>query len=268
MQRIFLAAFMVVASFHIAWAAGYDLLNVGIQYANDEAWDNAIVWLNKALAAGDLLPDQVRAAHYNLAKSYSGAGKDGAAIPEYTAALAQTPDDIQLLTERAAAYMADGQSERAIADLEIAHAKRPKNARIDFSLGLANWSIGRQAEASAAFSNALKESKSQYAWLWLKLSEWKLKKETPAYHEGYRSGRWPRAIADMYAGEEDENFVLKNVKDYGDGENCEAMFYIAEWRLAHKDMDGGKSLLQRAVSECPRNYVELRMARMELEKLP
>jgi hypothetical protein len=65
MRKILFAAALLATSFTVAVGAGYDTLNVGIQYANDEAWDNAILWLGKALDAGDLLPDQARAAHYN-----------------------------------------------------------------------------------------------------------------------------------------------------------------------------------------------------------
>jgi tetratricopeptide (TPR) repeat protein len=107
---------------------GYSLLNIGIQYANDEAWDNAILWLGKAIDAGDLLPDQMRAARYNRAKAYAASGRSGTAIPDFDAALALTPDDVEILTERAFAYVADSHGDQALADLKKAREKNPRTS--------------------------------------------------------------------------------------------------------------------------------------------
>jgi len=268
MRRILLALSMFAASIGAAGGAGYDALNVGIQYANDQAWDNALIWLDKAISAGDLLPDQVRAAHYNKAIAFARSGRPTEAIPEYTAALELTPDDVQLLVDRALAHLAAGQSERAVADLRIAHDKKPKNARINLALGLVNLVLDRPKDASAAFSDALDANKSRYAWLWLKISDLKQKKETPAYSGPYRSDRWPSVVVNMYAGKAEESEVLREVKDYGESENCEALFYIAEWRLLHNDPDGGKSLLQKTASDCSSDDMEPLMAKTELGKLP
>jgi tetratricopeptide (TPR) repeat protein len=265
MKKIALAALLLAGWTNSVWAAGYDALNIGIQYANDEAWDNAIVWLNKAIDAGDLLPDQVRAARYNRARAYVGSGKPGAAIADFNAALALTPDNVQILTERAFAYIADGQGNQAIADLQKAHEKRPKNARIDYFAGLVNWSTGHPEEASANFAAALKENNSPFAWLWLKLSDVKQKKDTPIYGSFYS---WPNAAVDLYSGREDEAGVLSKVKNYGDSENCEAIFFIAEWRLVHDDAAGAKAMFQKSISDCPKENIEPEIAQLELVKLP
>lgn len=268
MRKIILAAAMLAASFTTAVGAGYDFLNVGIQYANDEAWDNAILWLDKAINAGDLLPDQIRAAHYNKAKAYTASGRPGAAIPDFNAALAFTPDDVQILTERAFAHVADGHGDQALVDLLKVHEKRPKNIRINFLIGLVNWTLGRPDDAAKGFAEIIKDSKSQYAWLWLKLSDTKRKSETEAVQTPLSTYYWPGPLVDLYRGKKTEADVQDDVKDYGDSQSCEAIFYTAEWRLIHGDTAGAKPMLQKAVSDCPKDKTEPLLAQLELGKLP
>lgn len=268
MRKILFAAAMLAASFTVAVGAGYDTLNVGIQYANDEAWDNAILWLGKALDAGDLLPDQARAAHYNRAKALTASGKHGAAIEDFNAALAFTPDDVQILTERAFAYVADGHGDQALADLQKVREKRPKNFRINFLIGVVNWTIGRPDDAAIAFTETIKLIRSDYAWLWLKLSDAKRKKETANVSPPLSTYYWPGPLVDLYQGKKDEADVLDGVKDYGDSENCEAVFFMAEWRLIHGDSAGAKPMLQKVVSDCPKTNLEPMLARRDLGALP
>jgi len=73
---------------------------------------------------------------------------------------------------------------------------------------------------------------------------------------------------DLYRGKKDEARVLEDVKSYGDSQNCEAIFYIAEWRLVRGDRAGAKPMLQKAVNDCPKTSVEPLMAQQELGKLP
>ena len=268
MRKILFAAALLATSFTVAVGAGYDTLNVGIQYANDEAWDNAILWLGKALDAGDLLPDQARAAHYNRARAYAGSGRPGAAIPDFNAALAFTPDDVQILTERAFAYVADGHGDQALADLQKVHEKRPKNVRINFLIGLVNWTLGRPDDSARGFADITKDSRSDYAWLWLKLSDAKRKSETGDARAPLSTYYWPGPLVDLYRGKKDEARVLEDVKSYGDSQNCEAIFYIAEWRLVRGDRAGAKPMIQKAVNDCPKTSVEPLMAQQELGKLP
>lgn len=268
MRRSYLAAVFVALTFHAAAGAGYDSLNFGIQLANDEAWDEAILWLGKALNAGDLLPDQMRAAYYNRAKAYAASGRPGAAIPDFNAALAFTPDDVQILTERAFAYVADGHGDQALADLQKVHQRRPKNIRINYLIGVVNWTLSRTDDAAAAFAEAMKESNSQYAWLWLKLSDTKRKSETADAHIPTDTYYWPGPLVDLYRDKKDEADVLDRVKEYGDSQNCEAVFFIAEWRLIHGDTADAKPMLQKAVSDCPKDNTEALLARLELGKLP
>jgi len=271
MKKITLAALLFAVSVQAAVCAGYDALNIGIQYANDGAWDNAIQWLGKAIDTGDLLPDQIRAAHYNRARAYDASGKPSEAIAEYSTALTLTPDDIRILSDRAFAYVTTGQGEKAIADFQIAHQKRPKSAKIDFDMGLVYWTQDRPRDASIAFADALKESKSPYAWLWVKLSDSKQKKETSPYPYNpatYDSGAWPHALMSLYIGDNEEAAVFDNVKNYGEKENCEASFYVAEWRLVHADTPGAKSMFQKSAGDCSIGDMELMMANLELAKLP
>jgi tetratricopeptide (TPR) repeat protein len=251
-----------------ASGAGYDALNAGIEYWNRESWENAIAWLDKAIAAGDLTPDQMHAAYFDRAGAYSNSGQPEKAIADYDAALALVPDDTQSLVARSFAYIVAGKTDQAVASLQDLQKKHPKSATINFYLGLMEWGAGKYDDASAAFAESLKNSNSEYTWLWLKLADLKRGKDTERYHNRYYfEVSWPTPLVEVYAGNSDEESALASVKDYGEGEGCEASFYLAELRFVKGDVSGGKPMMEKSASDCPSDNLERTMAQFELKKM-
>lgn len=52
------------------------------------------------------------------------------------------------------------------------------------------------------------------------------------------------------------------------GQVCEARFYIAEYEILLGRQADAKQLLQSAVARCPASFVELKLAKAELNRLP
>ena len=62
-----LAALLLASGVSPAAAAGFSDLNVGISLFNDGRYGDAIAYFDKAIAAGDLVPDQMHVARLYIA---------------------------------------------------------------------------------------------------------------------------------------------------------------------------------------------------------
>jgi lipoprotein NlpI len=280
MGKSALAAAVWAASAMPAICAGYNNLNVGIDYLNQGRNVDAITWLDKALAAGDLVPDQIAVARMDRGIAYTNSGEPEKAIADFTAALAIRPGDFMLLSDRSFAYVSANQPEKALADIATLQADKPANIGLSFQRGLVEWQIGRYGDAETAFAKVADAGQS-YGWLWQQIAKLKQGGAAAAYrppqfdviglhYKGQVQNGWPAQVIALYAGEHDEAYVLSALgqEDVSAGMTCEGNFYVAEWRLLHGDTAGGKPLMEKAASDCPAEYVELRMAKFELEKLP
>lgn len=280
MQKPALAAVLWAASAIPAICAGYNNLNVGIDYLNQGRDADAITWLDKALVAGDLVPDQIAVAHMDRGIAYTNSGEPEKAIADFTAALAIRPGDFMLLSDRSFAYVSANQPNKALADIATLQASKPANIGLSFQRGLVEWQIGRYGDAQTAFAKAADAGQS-YGWLWQQIATLKQGGTVAPYrppqfdvvglhYKGQAQNGWPDQIIALYAGEHDESYVLAALgkADASAGMTCEGNFYVAEWRILHGDKAGGKTLMEKAASDCPAEYVEHRMAKFELEKLP
>lgn len=265
-----------------ARGTGYDFLNVGIDYYNQERYADAVIWLDKAIAAGDLVPDQQHVALVDRGVSHAALGHNDPAIADFTAALAIQPDEMLVLANRSFAYVAAGQPDKALEDLSLLQKKKPNDDLIGFQAGLVNWQLGRYKAAAASFTPAAENDGNPYAWLWLQLANVKLGQPiTPFHLNNYAVAGvhirkadpryvWPGPILSLFAGEKGEDSVITAVKTQGNSEGaaCEANFYLAEWRKLHGDAEGAAPLMARAAAECPNGYIELPMAKFEMRKTP
>lgn len=79
---------------------------------------------------------------------------------------------------------------------------------------------------------------------------------------------WPAPLIKMFIGDAKPEDVtaaaLQGDANVVAGHQCEANFYIAEWWLAQKDAVSAKPLLEAAVKNCPKNFIEADAARSEL----
>lgn len=266
-----------------AVGSGYSLLNAGIDYFNQERYADAITWFDKAIAAGDLTPDQLHVAHMDRGIAYSQTDQPDKAITDFDAAIAIRPDDVLTIENRAFAYIAAGQPDKALLNLSALQKTFSGDASLGFARGLVNWQLGRYDDAAAAFSPIAEEGYTS-AWLWLQLANIKQGKPETIYSapiytaaapiewRKYRHGipyDWPGPLMSFYFGDQSEDDVVKAVtgKSESEASVCEANFYRAEWHLVHGDPAGAKPMMQRAADDCPRNYIEWRMAKFELKNL-
>jgi len=281
MRRTVLAALAVAMVADSAAGAGYSLLNVGIDYLNQERYSDAIVWLDKAIAAGDLNPDQSHVAYVDRGLAYSMQQQPDKAASDFTSALAIMPDDPQTIAERASAYIEANQPDKAMNDLADLQKKSPHNVSIAFQRGLLDWEMGHYADAGNAFSETLADGNYAYSWLWFQLARLKQGQELSIFRpqtwdiaglhiKATSQVGWPMPLISFYQGEMDEAAVYSAVQKDGENEGrlCEANFYIAEWRALHGDVTAAKPMMEKAESDCPMNYIERHMAKFELRKLP
>lgn len=276
MKQTAIAAILLAVTSVPGLGAGYGFLNAGIDYLNRDRFADAVEWLGKALASGDLIPDQTRIALANRGRAYVRLNEPGKAVSDFSAALAIAPDDTGTLLNRAFAYVDLEQPDKALADMTALQRKRPNDSTIAFERGMVEWQLKDYPEASAAFLSAY-SSGITYAWLWLQLSNIKDGKSVenyvhrlifiPQLNMRLRSGAWPDPIASFYAGEKSEEDVFQAAGE-SQGSTCEANFYLAEWRMVHGDKAGAKPMMEKAIQDCPADFVEARMARLAMKELP
>ena len=278
MKRTAIAALVLFGTGAPGLAGGYANLNVGIGYYNQELYDQAILWLGKAIDAADLLPDQLHVAHLDRGNAFLAMDAPEKAAAEYSAALAIRPQDDMSLEARALAYVAMGDREKANADLAAFQAKKPDDMQANFQRGQLYWFLSDYAQAAESFGKTADKG-SAYGWLWQQLASVRQGKAVTVFHpanfdrvglhirtaSGYG---WPDTVIGFYNGDRSEEDVLKAAKEAGTpGAECEANFYLAEWRLAHGDKPGARPMMASAAKDCPREFIEYRDARMEMKAL-
>lgn len=278
MKKIAIATLLVAVWAGSASADGFNFLNVGIDLLNQQRYADAVTWFDKALAAGDLNPDQTHVAHLDRGQAYIQLKQPADAASDFTAALAIHPNDLDIQIERSFAYVDAGQVEKASDDLAAAQIGASKNPWVVFYRGLVEWELGRYPAASEAFS-FLADKGYTDAWQWLQLANIKQGKAGTNFAglslvdgSKYTSGipyQWPGPLMSFYAGKKSEEDVLKSMKDdyASQSTECEGNFYLGEWHLVHGDAAGAKLLLQKTVNACSAENIEWRMAGFELKKL-
>jgi tetratricopeptide (TPR) repeat protein len=249
-----------------AIGAGYPFLNAAIDYTNQGRTADAIIWFDKAIAAGDLVPDQMRAAYYGRGAAQLAQEKYPEAVDSFTAALALKPGDGMISRARAFAYLALGEFDKAFPDLKSAHAKYPDDHFIDFQTALAAWRLGNYQEAKPIFARLINYEPN--AWYWLQLANAKL--GLPIDASEVVNVDWPNHIRALYAGKIDAETAMK-VQAESPGaftKACDANFYVGEWRLIHGEA-AGETLVQKAAEVCTwdTNRNEKSIAIFEVNKL-
>jgi lipoprotein NlpI len=53
----------------------------------------------------------------------------------------------------------------------------------------------------------------------------------------------------------------------GDGEKCEVDFYVGEWHLLKGDAASARARFKQALSRCPANFIERKMAEIESKRI-
>jgi lipoprotein NlpI len=307
MKKIALATLLLAATPAPSWCTSYNDLNAGIAYFNGDAWANAVVWLSKAIDAGDLIPDQMRVARMDRGLAQANLQRYDLAVADYSAILELQPADPEILVARATANWNAGKLDEAATDLDrlvaarpllsvaydmraTINAKRgladksredlkkvlsllPENAERTTNTGIINWQVGQIEDADDNFYHAATRGKGNvYAWLWYALTEVRLGKKLPRRSlPDFDKTQWPASIVSYFLGDiaQDAAFTAagQGQADAVKGQICEANFYIGEWLLQHHD-PSAKAMLGKAASDCPMNFMEWSPAQMDLAGLP
>jgi tetratricopeptide (TPR) repeat protein len=265
MKKIALAALLLFAGPSGAFCAGYDDLNAGISYLNLGKYDDAIVWLDKAVADGDLIPDHLRVAHLDRGFAYLGKRDGQNALDAFTASIAAQPDDLTAYHERIAIYLANNMLEKAIADDTILNRLRPHDYATVMSLGRLNWYLDRPDESAAAFALFPQDYR---AWLWLQLAHVRLGKPVDALDPAITAATpWPAPAMRFFHGDLSEADVLSAAANNKDIGVCEGNLFAAMWRRVHDDPSGARPLFEAAMNTCKQETNNWAAAKRQFDKL-
>jgi tetratricopeptide (TPR) repeat protein len=266
MRQTILVAFILAAPLNVAAGAGYDDLNVAISYFDQEQYDNAISWFDKAIAANDLTPDLMRLAYLDRGLSHSAKSETQKAIADYGSAIATKPDDMLAYRERISAYLASADLEKALTDYESLRRLRPHDYDILMNIGWLNWQLNHiEASADAFFYFAQVDP---YCWLWLQLANVRQGKPMTEYTEDAEARKWPGHLPRFYRGHLSESDVLEAAKSIkGRNALCFGYAFTAMWRVVHNDQTGATPLLQSATEQCAKGSPYWNIVRAELNKV-
>ena len=76
---------------------------------------------------------------------------------------------------------------------------------------------------------------------------------------------WPVAVIELLLGGRTAEATLAAAST--PAQQCEAQFYVGEWKLLHDDKAGATAAWQAAMDSCPRSFIERKGARAELKRL-
>lgn len=255
------AAILVAATATPGVCASYDDLNAGISYFNQEQYDNAIIWFDKALAAGDLIPDHKRLAHLDRGLAYRTKGETQKAIADFTSAIAAQPRDLQAYKQRSAAYLDLGDIENTLSDYREMRKLRPQDHEILMNFGWLSWQLGKIEDSANAFAEF--SGTDMNSWLWLQLSNARLGKSLMDYSEGVRSRDWPGPIARFFRGSISDSELLQAASS--DSQICAAHLYVGLWRTVQQDRAAAVPSLKSALGKCGEGSPYWRLARATLK---
>jgi lipoprotein NlpI len=214
----------------------------------------------------------------NYASAYFNRGWVRRSLGDFDQALADLDISIRLDSNNAPAYFNRGSvlyvlgdTARAVDDFTRAIRLDPTYASAYFSRGVAYFVIGLHlADAEADFRKANElNPHDAYSVLWLDLTE--RRNNVPSQLEqtakNLDMAAWPAPIIRLFAGEltfaqalaaaaaSDQKTML--------GQVCETKFYSGELSLLRKTGEAPR-LFQQAANECPRGFIELNAAMVEL----
>lgn len=266
MRKIALAVMLLAGSAVPGLCAGYDDLNVAFGLFNQRQFDLALPWFDKAIAAGDLMPDLQRVAYLDRGDIHWTKGDKQKAAEDFGSAIAAKPDNMQAYRERIRLSLANGAPEQALADYEMLRKLRPLDFDILINTGWLDWELGHTEAAADAFT-PYATINSPVSWMWLQLSNVKLGRPITNLKETAGTRRWPVEIAHFYEGQLSEAEVLDKAKTMGtEDAACTANLLIGLWHKVHDDKAGAMTLLLAAIQKCPKQSPYGRIALAELAK--
>jgi lipoprotein NlpI len=202
-------------------------------------------------------------------------GDDDGALADFGAALANGMRSPQLHLDRAVVMRRQGQYEGAIAEYGQALQLDPWNATALRSRGRYLFHFGRYEAAEKDFSDYVARQPVAFPTIWLALAQMHRGADGHvALEEGLarlKGDEWPAPVMQHLLGRLDREALMAAAARADDKkrnqQECEARFYAAAYLLAQGRATQARPLLELAVKDCPRNFVEYDSAIVELEKM-
>lgn len=261
MRKTAWAALLLAATATPGVCASYDDLNAAISYFNQEQYDNAIIWFDKALAAGDLIVDHKRLAHLDRGLAYRTKGDAQKAIADFSAAIAAQPENLLAYEQRSLTYQAVGDLENALSDYRQMRRLRPRDHEILMNFGWLSWQLGKIEDSANAFAEF--SGTDTNSWLWLQLSNVRLGKPLMDYSEGVRSRDWPGPVVRFFRGSISDSELIQAASS--DSQVCAAHLYVGLWRTVQQDRVAAVPPLKSALGKCGEGSPYWRLARAALK---
>ena len=242
-----------------------------VYYNRAAAWrqkgdhDKAIADYDRAIALNPRYED----AFVNRGIAYAGKGDTDRAISEFTTALMLDAGDTAAYRNRGDAYVDKGDFALAREDYDEAIRRAPGDPDAYRSRGYLQFYAGDFAAAADDLARVLAaEPSDTYAMIWGYLAAARagaadagrrLRPDASAARE------WPGPVIDLFLGSRTAEAALAAAST--PAQQCEAQFYVGEWKLLHADKVGATAAWQAAVESCPRSFIERKGARAELNRL-
>jgi lipoprotein NlpI len=176
---------------------------------------------------------------------------------------------------RAGAYGAAGELDRAIADYNQAILLDSKYEHAYFNRGVAYLYFGSFPKALADFDQSRTlNAKDAYAALWADIAT--VRSNQPSRLAVATAqldmSRWPAPIVRLYLGQITPDAMFATAADDQDaktkrGHVCEVNFYSGELALQHGAEDDALRLFRLAANDCPKDFTESHAANAELKAL-
>ena len=258
------------AAIHIDPANVNAFLSRGAVYGGKGDADRAIADFDAATR----LDPKLAGPFNNRGIAYKAKGDLDRAIAEFNAAIRLDPNRATAFLGRGDAYKAKGDLDRAIADYDEGIRLAPKRADNYIGRGIANLYGGAPAKALADLDQASKlDPKDAYAALWLDIVEKRsnLVSRLPQGIAQIDMTRWPAPVIRMFLGQMEAQALLA-AADHANaytksGQVCEANFYSGVLALRQGAKDQATRLFRLAVADCPKDFIELHAANVELKTL-
>jgi lipoprotein NlpI len=247
------------------------LLLRAVAEAELDEYKKALADADAAVAARPELPIGLTTRAYIRLRQ----GDVNAAIADDTSAIALDPKSPGPLVARAFAYGFMQHNDAVVNDLEAASELAPDRHAYDINVGEAQWALERNADALSTFeAAATHDPTSRYPLLWKVIVQSASSDALADLKRNVASfdlQQWPGPIVSYYLGVGSEEMVRVSIANAPPSkvrsEKCEANFYVAEFKLLHRDSGRVSEMLTAAVNGCPFGNVEMTAAHHELARL-